>query len=169
MTCTNQCLHCKNVRELLTQVISDGTLDKIAYHYSPHNADDLVQATAIHMLEKAHSYKEGNFVGFLRTMMFRLFLNQKRSQGRALAAREILAEKTRTNLSELQGLNQMERRILIKECYTHLNPNERKILLLLKDGYVHREIADMLDINLNTVHGQVSRIKTKLCKLVSQL
>lgn len=169
MACTAQCSHCENVRTLLAQVIADGTLDKIAYHYAPHKADDLVQATALHMLEKAHSYKEGNFVGFLRTMMFRIFLNQQRSHGRALAAREVLTEKNRVNLLEIEGLNQMERRILIKECYAHLNPNERQIFLLLKDGYVHREIAEMLDINLNTVHGQVSRIKNKLCQLVAKL
>ena len=169
MTCKIDCLHCKKVRTLLEEAIVDGTLTKFAYKYTQHNVDDLVQMTATHMLEKAHSYIDGNFIGFLRVMMFRLFLNQQRSHKRALNAQEYLMDNN-SNLSiEIGGLNSMERRILVKECYEHLDNHERQIWLLLKEGYIHREIAHMLDININTVHGRISRIKSKLRKLVSDL
>jgi RNA polymerase sigma-70 factor (ECF subfamily) len=149
--------------------MEDGTLIKIAYSYAPYHADDLVQMTAIHMLDKTHSYKEGNFVGFLRVMMLRLFLNHKRSNTRALNAREHLVERgSNLTMFEIGGLNPVERRILVKECYAYLDDHERQIWLLLKEGYIHREIADLLDVNINTIHGRVARIKAKLRDLLNQ-
>ena len=152
MACNQpNCPHCANVRTLLQKAIEDGTLAKMAYSYAPHHADDLVQMTAIHMLDKAHSYKHGNFIGFLRVMMLRLFLNHKRSHVRALNAREHLVHRgADISMIEIGGLNSMERRILIKECYAHLDDHERQIWLLLKEGYIHREIAEILDVNINT-------------------
>ena len=168
MACTqSNCSHCQTVRTLLNKAMEDGTLKKLAYSYAPYHADDLVQMTAIHMLDKAHSYKDGNFVGFLRVMMLRLFLNHKRSHVRALNARETIVERgANTSMIEIGGLNSMERRILIKECYAHLDDHERQIWLLLKEGYIHREIADLLDVNINTIHGRVARIKGKLKNLL---
>jgi DNA-binding NarL/FixJ family response regulator len=43
-----------------------------------------------------------------------------------------------------------------------LSPREREILELLAKGYMNKEIADMLDLSFQTVHGHVRNIYVKL-------
>jgi len=43
-----------------------------------------------------------------------------------------------------------------------LNPQEQAVMKLFVEGYKHREIADLLNMNINTVSGNVRRAKKKL-------
>jgi RNA polymerase sigma-70 factor (ECF subfamily) len=47
-----------------------------------------------------------------------------------------------------------------------LTPQERRIVRLKEEGYLHREIAQRLELRPGTVDSAVSRIKTKVSKFL---
>ena len=71
----------------------------------------------------------------------------------------VMSQHIRGQSSETQNPEQM---ILIRQMYETLSASDRELFLLLYQGMKHREIASVLGLNLNTCHGRVRRMMTRL-------
>ena len=159
------CAHCQHVMDSVEHCIRDNTFLRMARKLT-HNhtqAQDLVQLTATKIIRKSHYYKKGNFNGYAKVIMSRIFLNQIRSTQTENSKKD--------RLSSIQNMNhcavnfstqQQEHKILLQQMYNSLNEEERNLFILLYKGFKHREIAKILDINLNTCHGRIRNLKLKL-------
>ena len=159
-----QCSHCQHVKSELKRRIQDKTLFRMAKNIvscSAH-AQDLVQMTATRVLSRPHSYQRGNFDGFAKVVMTRLFLNQRRSQKYECASTSDIEVKTW--MSTQQVTDSTDDRLFLKDVYQSLSVEDRELFLLLGEGYKHFEIAEILKINQNTCSGRIRRMIIKIRK-----
>ena len=159
------CSHCQDIIAKVEQNVRDKTLLKMARKLTNDHSQvaDLVQLTACKLIDKAHYYQENNFHGYAKVLMYRIFLNLIRSQK--------IDHKKRLHLSSVSNLNHkqssytsddQDRKLFIQQIYQSLNESDRDLFMLLYKGFKHKEIAEILDMNLNTCHGRIRSLKIKI-------
>jgi RNA polymerase sigma factor (sigma-70 family) len=159
------CTHCQHVMDTVNHSIKNHTFLRMARKLT-HNhaqAQDLVQLTATKIIRKSHHYTKGNFNGYAKVIMSRIFLNQIRSTQTETSKKDRLLSIQNMNYCTVNfSIEQQDYKILIQQMYNSLNEDERSLFILLYKEFKHREIAKILDINLNTCHGRIRNLKLKL-------
>jgi RNA polymerase sigma factor (sigma-70 family) len=85
----------------------------------------------------------------------------REEQHRAGFRREIstilVSEPADTSPDALAGILQREKRAVVADCFSTLDPDHRDVLTLRMDGLRYGEIARQLGVNENTIATRVSR------------
>lgn len=130
--------------------------------------NDTIQETILHAYDKLSSLKNPQF---FKTWIIKILLNEcnivykKRNKQLGIFYR----------LSNLAGnsnendIHIVEDNIDFKMLISHLNKNEQEIFALhYNSNYTSTEIAELLDMNINTVKSIITRAKTKLQKYIRE-
>ncbi len=127
---------------------------------NPHDAEDVLQDCYLRIYESAGDYRShGKPMAWIMTIARNLCMMRLREQSKTATLSE-----TDWNIA-LSGCYEMDTddRILLTQCMTLLNDEERKIVTLhAVAGFKHREIASFLDIPLPTVLSKYNRSLKKM-------
>lgn len=133
---------------------------------SRDTADDLVQATCLRALERAHQFQPGTHLDrWLMTILHSIWLNDVRAakyrRGEGLVDAETAlvfdgAGTMETNISALQVLNHVQ----------SLPEAQREtVFLVYVEGFSYREAASLLDVPIGTVMSRLAAARAKLSTL----
>lgn len=140
----------------------------------PTEAQDLVQEAFLRALQKAALYDRAfDFGGWLHRILYRVFLNRRRS---ALRRREVslepLPDSGAALLDTLQAdpaqapesaLEREDMRKAVRRCLDRLAAQERACVVLVDiEGRSYQEAADILGWPVGTVAGRLFRARRLL-------
>lgn len=156
----------RQIQELLYNRFS-AKMYAICLRYSGNtdDAQDLLQEGFIKVFKNLNKFRgDGSFEGWLR----RIFVNTSIEHFRrkvnlysVTEAHEVNIEDKETNV--LDNLAEKD----IMDMIQQLSPGYRAVFNLhVIEGYSHKEIADMLEINEGTSKSQLARAKSVLRKMV---
>lgn len=133
---------------------------------SRDTADDLVQATCLRALERAHQFQPGTHLDrWLMTILHSIWLNDIRAaryrQGQGLVDAETALV--------FDGAEQIETNISATQVLTHVQslPDAQRetVFLVYVEGYSYREAATLLEIPIGTVMSRLAGARAKLASL----
>lgn len=129
-----------------------------------HNAEDVLQDCFISIHENASQYRSsGKPMAWIMTIAKNLCLMQLRRQGKT----EPLDETWDQPVSWREDATVTDR-IVLRQCMQRLTDQERQIVVLhAVAGFKHREISQLLDMNLATVLSKYHRAIRKLRESLS--
>ncbi|SDB06863.1 RNA polymerase sigma factor [Bauldia litoralis] len=126
-------------------------------------AEDLVQATCLRALERAHQFTPGTRLDrWLMTILHRTWLNELRAaryrRGEGLVDAESVlvfdgARAIEANISAAQVLNQVQ---ALPEA------QRETVFLVYVEGFTYREAAETLDVPIGTVMSRLAAARAKL-------
>ncbi|MGO4573973.1 RNA polymerase sigma factor [Microvirga sp. 2TAF3] len=129
-------------------------------------AEDLVQATCLRALERAHQFEPGTRVDrWLFSILHSIWLNELRSrrvrQGEGLVDAETAlifngAEQVESNVLKTQ---------VLKEVQALPEPQRAAVFLVYVEGLAYREAAEILDVPIGTVMSRLAAARAALGKL----
>jgi RNA polymerase sigma factor (sigma-70 family) len=132
------------------------------FAHNKQDAEDMLQEGFIKIFTQIHSFQNrGAFEGWIRRIMVHTCINflkknKKFNESVELDYATHLSAREETIPSVLQGKQ-------IIECIRQLPIGYRTVLNLYAiEGYSHKEIAEMLDIEESTSRSQYTRAKTML-------
>lgn len=132
----------------------------------PHEADDLVQETALKALTNKDKFTEGtNFKGWMYTIMKNIFINDYRKNARE----QTYVDKT-DNLHFIDSSQDLfadciEKKYDNKELKKVIMslPNDFRIpFVMFTSGYKYREISDKLNLPIGTVKSRIFSTRKRL-------
>lgn len=132
----------------------------------PHEADDLVQETALKALTNKDKFTEGtNFKGWMYTIMKNIFINDYRKNARE----QTYVDKT-DNLHFIDSSQNLfadciEKKYDNKELKKVIMslPNDFRIpFVMFTSGYKYREISDKLNLPIGTVKSRIFSTRKRL-------
>lgn len=129
------------------------------------DAEDLVQATVLHALEKRDLYQDGNFPGWLMTMMYHCHVNRVRRavrEGHRVAIDVEGFVETDWQLQVPAPSDGALELVEVDLALATLTPEKRKVVLMIGHGATYDEVAAVLDINVGTVRSRLSRGRDEL-------
>ena len=131
-----------------------------------YDADDLVQATMLRAMEKAHLFTTGTDLWkWLSKMMYNLFVTNYRRTVRwqcQFDPQEVIDRSAEEGSQE----RNMELR-LVGRALEQLPAERRDILVLVcVQGRSYEEVAQKLDIPVGTVRSRLSRARAQLQKVL---
>ena len=133
---------------------------------SRDTADDLVQATCLRALERAHQFQPGTHLDrWLMAILHSIWLNDVRAaryrRGEGLVDAESAlvfdgAREMETNISAVQVLNHVQ----------SLPEAQREtVFLVYVEGFSYREAAALLDVPIGTVMSRLAAARARLAAL----
>jgi RNA polymerase sigma-70 factor (ECF subfamily) len=127
-------------------------------------ADDLVQSTLERALSRWTSRRDDEALrAWLFSILYRLFLDKRRSSRRYMAALQ------RLHSSDEPAQASVEREVVAQsalEALQQLPPEQRGLLLWVSvEGLSYQEIADILEVPIGTVMSRLSRARAALRSL----
>jgi RNA polymerase sigma factor (sigma-70 family) len=131
----------------------------LKYSRSYAEAQDNLQEGFLLIFEKIEKYNfQGSFEGWCKRVVINYVLQQYRNQNIFEIVSENIADETSLEIEEDNVSLEFLTRI-IQEL-----PDRYRLVfnLYVMDGYAHKEIADMLDINIGTSKSNLARAKTIL-------
>jgi RNA polymerase sigma-70 factor (ECF subfamily) len=145
----------------------------LAYRYlkSRDMAEDVVQQVFINFwINRIRINELLNIRSFLFTALKNQTLNTIRDQNRAIAKNyEYLMESYNGSLDESEIEESLEMTSLIEKAVENLSPQRRQIYYLkIMEGYSNQQIADKLNISVNTVKSQYYHILKEIREFVSK-
>lgn len=132
------------------------------YAHNREDAEDMLQEGFIKVFTQMHSFeKRGSFEGWIRRIMVHTCINiLKRNKKFNESVDIIHANSIQVREDSVPALIQVKQ---IVECIRSLPIGYRTVLNLYAiEGYSHREIAQMLDIEESTSRSQFTRAKAML-------
>lgn len=125
-----------------------------------HDAEDILQDCYLSIHASAATYHSaGKPMAWIMTIARNLCLMRLRQRSRT---EELSLEDWKDYLETNEELTMIDR-IVLTECMSRLADQERQIVVLhAVSGFKHREIAQMLDMNLSTVLSKYHRAIHKL-------
>jgi RNA polymerase sigma-70 factor (ECF subfamily) len=128
-------------------------------------ADDLVQQTLVTLLARAP--EQATNVGYARTTLVRLWLDQQRAWRRWIARLMRFAAGTRTWQADRDSVVESEQVQQVRGALDDLPPQQRLVLALrLIEGLGHAEIAALLGTTLASVRASLhlarQRVRTTI-------
>ncbi len=142
-------------------VASIPALRQHAIHFAAttDEAEDLLQDTMLHLLEKKHLYHDHNFIGWGYKHLLHLYLNSIRDyKYRPRPGTSLIPEKGYEPHNYLF--------CDIKTALGKLPQEQRDVIWLLVQGYGYEEIAARQSIALGTVKSRIARARHKLASLL---
>ena len=132
------------------------SLKKSALFYYPdiEDAEDLLQDTLVHLIEKMQYYQEGNFGGWSRTILHNLYCNRKRQNDPFVYV----------NMWDLCNLDDDTQYAScdIDIAMSTLPQAYLSTMRLYLEGYKYDEIARILNTAEGTVKSRIHRGKRHL-------
>lgn len=126
------------------------------------DAEDLVQSTVLHALEKEDKFKEGtNLYGWLSKMMYNLFVNGYRRRVKYESRYD--PENYIANLSSPPAQDEQMELSRVDHAIRLLSPEHRDVLMrVVIRGEKYKDAAKALDIPVGTVRSRLSRARREL-------
>lgn len=136
------------------------------YMKDVHLAEDMVAEAFIKIFTKIHTFKDaGSFEGWMKRIMINECLMQIRKNQRQHL--HVPVEDVEINIDAI-ALDKMSADEILK-VINELPEGYRTVFnLYVIEGYKHREIAEKLDISINTSKSQLIMAKRKLQKLLKK-
>jgi len=126
------------------------------------DAKDLLQETFLRVYGSAHLYRQGNPMAWIMKIGKNLFLMEKRKKKPEPVSDPEIKKDVRISWDSVENA---ETRILLEQLFVVLSEEEREIVVMhVTGGFLHREIAEMLDMPLGTVLVKYNRAIKKLKK-----
>jgi RNA polymerase sigma-70 factor (ECF subfamily) len=129
-------------------------------------ADDLVQATCLRALERAHQFQSGTHLDrWLMTILHSIWLNDiratryRRGEGLVDAESALVfdgAGEMETNISAVQVLRRVQ---ALPEA------QRETVFLVYVEGFSYREAAALLDVPIGTVMSRLAAARSRLAAL----
>ncbi|MFH5822211.1 RNA polymerase sigma factor SigE [Georgenia sp. AZ-5] len=153
------------------QIVTEhsGRVYRLAYRLTGNRADaeDLTQETFVRVFRSLHSYKPGNFDGWLHRITTNLFLDQARRRSRVRL--DPIGESTE-RLPSLHDAEEPERGfehahldLDVQAALDSLPPRYRAAVVLCDiEGLSYEEIATTLGIKMGTVRSRIHRARAML-------
>lgn len=131
-----------------------------------HDAEDILQDTLISIHNKASTYvPEGKPMAWIFTIAKNHALQLLRKQSKYTDVEEYQFE----NSLPFQKIEDVEQRLVLQAAMNGLLEEERQILMLhAVGGLKHREIANVLQISLNTELSKYHRTIKKMKKMLKE-
>ena len=132
-------------------------------------AEDLVQATCLRALERAHQFEAGTRLDrWLFSILHSIWLNEIRAaryrQGEGLVDAE--------SALVFDGIKEIETNILaaqvLKEVQSLPEAQRETVFLVYGEGLTYREAAEILAIPIGTVMSRLAGARVKLAALASE-
>jgi len=130
---------------------------------SRDTADDLVQATCLRALERAHQFQPDSFLDrWLMTILHSIWLNEiraaryRRGEGFVDAETALVfdgAREMETNISAAQ---------VLKGVQALPEAQRETVFLVYVEGFSYREAAELLAVPIGTVMSRLSAARAKL-------
>ncbi len=141
---------------LLTAYIPDLFAHALRLAPSYDDAEDLLQETALQLLEKRTLYIDQNFIGWGYTHLHNIFIN-------TLHKKKPFACDLQQSFCETKGYKP-EMCILydFRQAIKQLSPALRTVTQMYLEGYRYDEIAQLQHISVGTVKSRISRARCKL-------
>ncbi len=129
-----------------------------------HDAEDALQDCFVNIYTYAGSYRsQGKPMAWIMTAARNLCLMRLRQRGRTDAL-----EDWKDYLGTNEELTTLDR-VVLTQCLTRLTDEERQILVLhAVSGLKHRQIAQLLELNLSTVLSKYHRTIQKLRQYIGK-
>ena len=140
-------------------------------NYNEDAADDLVQEAAIKALKNQDKYKEGNFIGWCVTILYRLFLDDLKKNKSALKGFHIVELVEELELIEDDTSNDEDKNQDFQKVNITLEIMDercRTLLTLFGQGLKYKEIAEKLSMKQGTVMSGLSRCREKFRLLFNE-
>lgn len=132
---------------------------------SQDSANDLVQDTILKALSNTDRYAyEGNFKGWMYTIMYNIFTNEYRRSLREpeFVNSDITDYVCQTQMIKEEWIGATFDRELMYRVINDLPDNMRKPFKLYVFGFKYREIADKLNLPLGTIKKRLHHARKKL-------
>jgi len=128
-------------------------------------AEDLVQATCMRALERAHQFQSGTRLDrWLLAILHSIWLNEVRAQRIRAGQGFVDAEAVLT----VDGAAQMDERLLAGDVLRRVGdlPEAQRaaIFLAYVEGMAYREVAEILDIPVGTVMSRLASARARLAE-----
>ena len=129
-------------------------------------ADELVQATCLRALERAHQFAPGTHLDrWLMTILHSIWLNDIRAARYRRGAGLVDAESALV----FDGTQEMETNISALQVLKHVQslPEAQRetVFLVYVEGFSYREAATLLDVPIGTVMSRLAAARAKLAAL----
>lgn len=129
-------------------------------------AEDLVQATCVRALERAHQFQAGTHVDrWLFTILSSVWKNELRSQKIRQGAGFVDAEEVLVS----DGASQVETNIfaaqVLREIQELPEVQRTTVFLVYGEGLTYQEAADTLDVPIGTIMSRLASARAKLGQL----
>ncbi len=135
----------------------------------PGQADDLLQATCVRALERAHQFERGTR---LHSWAYAIMVSIWRNQIRADRLRRPSGDLEEAALQGRDTRIEVETLVLVGQVISALNtlPDAIRVTfsLVYIEGLTYREAAETLDIPLPTVMSRLASARRSLTKLVDE-
>ncbi|MCK5168850.1 MAG: RNA polymerase sigma factor [Bacteroidales bacterium] len=164
-----------NTRNLKEEFVSQvekhqGIIYKVSRMYCDKEEcrQDLFQDILVQLWQ---SYSSFNQKSKFSTWMYRVALNTAIAQFRKdKKNNEDTLQEIPVNIPEEDSYKEKEdRRELVQKAINKLSKAEKAIIVLYMDDYTYEEISEIAGITLSNVGVKISRIKTKLEKILKEL
>ena len=160
----NGCLHNDAVAQQLLYNRFSSKMLSVCYRYakSREDAEDMLQEGFIRVFTQIQSFRNsGSFEGWIRRIVVHTCINFLKKHKKSNESLD-LAYVVNIQVKEETVPSLMLARQVV-ECIRLLPVGYRTVLNLYAiEGYSHKEIADMLDIEESTSRSQYTRAKTML-------
>lgn len=162
----------RNIKEEFVSLIEkhQGIIYKVSRMYCDKDEcrQDLFQDILVQLWQ---SYSSFNQKSKFSTWMYRVALNTAIAQFRKdKKNNEDTMPEIPVNVEEDETYKEKEdRRELVQSAIRRLNKAERAIIILYMDDYSYEEISEIAGISMSNVGVKISRIKTKLQKILKEL
>ncbi|MFC2151496.1 RNA polymerase sigma factor [Bacteroidota bacterium] len=162
----------RNLKEEFVSLIEkhQGIIYKVSRMYCDKEAcrQDLFQDILVQLWQ---SYPSFNHKSRFSTWMYRVALNTAIAQFRKdKKSTEDCVPEIPINILEEETYKEIEdRRTTVQKAINMLSKAEKAIIILYMDDYTYEEISEISGMTLSNVGVKISRIKTKLQKILKEL
>lgn len=142
----------------------------LRYAKNKMEAEDVLQEVFVKIYTNVKSYHhDGSFEGWLRRIAVNTSITQYRKNLKHAYQEDVDDLVSRKNDPvEFEDLEYTAEELML--CINKLPPGYKTVFnLYVVEGFMHKEIADMLEIDVNTSKSQLSRAKTYLQRELLEL
>ena len=137
----------------------------LKYSKSYEEAQDNLQDGFLLLFDKIHQFKhKGSFEGWLKRVTVNTVLQKYRKE----AALSIVSDTIEEEVEVESGYLDISLPILLKHIQDLPNKYRITFNMYVLDGYSHKDIADMLDINIGTSKSNLARARQILKQTIEE-
>jgi RNA polymerase sigma-70 factor (ECF subfamily) len=142
----------------------------LRYAKNRMEAEDVLQEVFVKIYNNIHSYHhDGSFEGWLRRIAVNTSITQYRKNLKHAYQEDVDdLVRSKNDPMEVEDLEFTAEEMML--CINKLPAGYKTVFnLYVIEGFMHKEIADMLEIDVNTSKSQLSRAKTYLQRELAEI